>query len=434
MTPARLHADADAGLWSDTAPEPPATPPIRGAHDSDIAVIGAGYTGLSAALHAAAAGANVTVLEAAAPGHGGSGRNVGLVNAGLWLMPDALEARLGPDRGGRLLAALGDGPALVWDIIARHRIDCEATANGTLHCAPDAAGLRALRARTAQWHRRGAPVVMLDAGETAARIGATAFRGALLDRSAGTVQPLGYARGLARAAIAAGAKVHGHSPVLSLRRDRDRWELATPQGSLRAARVIVATNTYSAGPCADLRRAQSVLPYFNIATKPLPAPQRATILPGAEGCWDTHKVLTSFRLDAAGRLILGSVGALGPLDRAAHEAWARRRLAGLFPALADLAFEHAWYGRIGTTPDALPRFNRHGTGMWSISGYNGRGIAPGTVFGRMLAQLALDRIAPDAIPLPLIDAPPRPDPLRHLREPVWRAGSAALHLAGARRG
>lgn len=423
------------GLWAATAPPAPPCAALSGEVTADIAIVGAGYTGLSAALHAAATGARVAVVEAGAIGQGGSGRNVGLVNAGLWLMPDTLEARLGPDHGPRLLAALADGPAQVWRIVRDHEIDCEARPAGTLHCAPDLGGAAALRERHAQWRRRGAAVDLLDAAATARRTGARGFRAALFDPRAGTIQPLAYARGLARAACAAGAQVFTDSPATAITPEAaGGWRVKTPGGCLRARALILAGNTYGTAAAAGLRTHQSVLPYFNIATAPLPDPLRAHVLPGGEGAWDTAKILTSFRMDARGRLVLGSVGALGAVDAATHRAWARRRLAQLYPALAEQPFESAWFGRIGTTPDALPRFCAHGRGACSISGFNGRGIAPGTVFGAMLARLALGQIGPEAIPLPLHDGPPPADPLRHLREPFWRAGAALWHLAGARLG
>ena len=426
--------DALDGLWSLTAPPAPETLTLNGTQHADLAIIGAGFTGLSAALHAAQSGVRVVVIEAGQIGQGGSGRNVGLVNAGLWLMPDDLEARLGPDHGPRLLAALGGGPKQVWDLVRHHQMDCAAQPAGTLHCAPDGQGLEALQARHDQWRRRGVGVALLDRDETAARTGAHGFCGALFDPRAGTIQPLAYARGLARAALAAGARVYTSSPAQSINTQTDDgWHISTPRGSVRAAKLILAGNTYGMAAAQDLRRQQSILPYFNIATEPLSATARVQVLTRGEGAWDTAKILTSFRLDAEGRLVLGSVGALGALDAPAHRAWARRRLAQLFPALADLPFEAEWYGRIGNTPDALPRFCAHGPGAWSISGFNGRGIAPGTVFGTMLARLAMGETGPDAIPLPLRPAP-QPDPLRALREPFWRTGSALWHLAGARRG
>jgi glycine/D-amino acid oxidase-like deaminating enzyme len=411
----RHHLDSP-GLWAATAPPGPDLRPLVGEAEADIAVVGAGYTGLAAALAAAEAGARVVVLEAEGVGAGGSGRNVGLVNAGLWLMPDELAARLPPG----LFAALADAPAAVWALVERHGIACEARQAGTLHCAPDAAGAAALAERARQWQARQVPVRLLDAAETAARTGTRAWRAALFDPRAGTIQPLAYARGLAQAAIRAGARLHAPSPVTAARRDGGDWVLTTPGGRLRAPRVIWAGNAYGRGPAAVPGLA--VLPYFNFATEPLPAPLRAGILPGGEGAWDTAAVLTSVRMDAAGRLVIGSVGALGAWDAGVHARWAQRRLRRLFPQLAGVRFAHRWFGWIGTTPDAVPRLVAPGPGAVGIAGYNGRGIGPGTVLGRLLAEVALGRA--EVPPL----APAAADPVAGLRALGYRAGAAAWHL------
>ena len=410
------------GLWALTAPEGPALSPLDGAASADIAIVGGGFTGLSAALTAAESGASVILLEAEGIGAGGSGRNVGLVNAGLWIMPDEVEARLSP--GNALPSLLAQAPAAVWDLIDRHAIPCEARPVGTLHCAPDASGLKALTERARQWNERQVPVRLLGAEETAARTGSARFRGALFDPRAGTLQPLAYVRGLARAALAAGARLHAPSPVTAARRSGASWVLETPTGAVTAERVIWAGNAYGHGPAANTSLA--VMPYFNFATDPLPESLRRSILPGGEGAWDTATVLTSFRMDAAGRFVIGSIGQLGP-DLGVHEAWARRHMGRLFPALKGQSFSHRWYGRIGTTPDALPRLVEAGEGAFGIVGYNGRGIAPGTVLGRELARAALGQ---GTLP-PL--APSRPDPLRGLRGLALRLGAAALHGLDQRR-
>jgi glycine/D-amino acid oxidase-like deaminating enzyme len=410
------------GLWAATAPPGPDLTPLAGDISADVAVVGAGYTGLSAALSVAEAGERVVVLDAQGVGAGGSGRNVGLVNAGLWLMPDEVEARLSP--GNPLPGLLANAPAAVWDLIARHEIDCEGRATGTLHCAPDAAGAAALAERARQWNVRQVPVRLLDGAEAAARTGTTAYRAALFDPRAGTVQPLAYARGLARAALGAGAAIHAPSPVTSARREGDLWHLTTPGGTLSAPRVIWAGNAYGIGPAAAPGLA--ILPYFNFATDPLPQALRASILPQGEGAWDTAQILTSFRLDAAGRFILGSVGALGSWDAKVHEGWARRRMARLYPQLAGIPFRHRWFGRIGTTPDAVPRLVQPGPGAFGVAGYNGRGIGPGTVLGRELALAALGR---GALPDLATAMPATADRLRGLG---YRLGAAAWHLIDRR--
>ena len=152
----------DFGLWEMTAPQGPPLAALQGASEADVAVIGGGYTGLSAALHLAGAGAQVALIEAGQIGYGGSGRNVGLVNAGLWMFPDDVVKTMGPEYGERLLTTLGNSPDLVFQLIEQHGIQCEALRNGTLHCAHSRGGLRALQKREEQWGRRGAPVTLLD--------------------------------------------------------------------------------------------------------------------------------------------------------------------------------------------------------------------------------------------------------------------------------
>ena len=421
------------GLWEASAPPAPETAPLRGHTAVDVAVIGAGYTGLSAALHLAEGGRSVAVLEAAEIGFGASGRNVGLVNAGLWVMPDDLPRLLGLVHGPRLLGALGEAPSRVFELVARHGIECEAVRHGTLHCAVGAPGLAGLRRREAQWQRLGAPVRLLDAAETAARTGTAAYAGALLDLRAGTIQPLAYARGLARAAITAGAAVHSNSPVGAIEDLGRRWRLTTRDGaSVDAGWVVVATNAYAlpGGPWPGLSSEMVRMPYFNLATPPLPEPLRRTILPGGEGAWDTRTILSSCRLDRAGRLVFGSIGALRGPGRAIHRAWGRRALARLFPALRGVEFEHEWHGWIGTTADALPRLHQLSRNVVSVGGYNGRGIGPGTVFGRELARLVLGEASVDALPLPVVDVAAVAG--RAVREAFYEAGAQLAHFCGVR--
>ncbi|MFC4276094.1 NAD(P)/FAD-dependent oxidoreductase [Achromobacter aloeverae] len=421
------------GLWEATAPPAPVTPPLQADQAVDVAIVGAGYTGLSAALHLAEGGARVAVLEAEEIGYGGSGRNVGLVNAGMWVMPAELSAVLGETYGARLLDILGNAPDLVFELIRRHAIDCQATRTGTLHCAVGRAGLKEITERARQWSALKAPVHLLDAEATRAKTGTDAYTGALLDLRAGTIQPLAYARGLARAAMKAGAAIHTASPVTAAHDRQSHWELGTQTGAVVRARwVIVASNAYSHqdGPWASLRTELVRLPYFNMATAPLTPALRERILPERQGAWDTRQVLSSFRYDDAGRLVFGSVGALSGAGLRIHTQWGRRALAQLYPALKDIPFEHEWYGTIGMTTDALPRLHRAARNTVSFSGYNGRGIAPGTVLGRELARLVLGAKTEDDLPLPV--TPIQRAPWRRTRECCYEVGARLVHGMDAR--
>lgn len=425
-----LNDPRSHGLWEKTAPEPPATIPLSGDAKADVVIVGGGYTGISAALHLASAGSRVILLEAKEIGFGGAGRNVGLINAGMWVMPDDLPGELGPVHGERLLDLLGNGPSLVMDLIDNNGIACELQKAGTLHCAVGSAGLKEIEERAAQWQKRGAPVEVLSAAETASRIGTEGYSGSLLDRRAGTLQPLAYVRGLAHAAVKAGAILHTGSEVTTTERQGAGWQVRTDRGSVSAEWIIVATDAYSTGPWEKVRTEQVLLPYFNLATRPLGDNLRRTILPGNEGCWDTKEVLSSFRMDEAGRLVFGSVGALRGTGTAIHKAWARRSLKQLFPQLGDVDFESEWYGKIGMTANALPRFHKFAPNVVGFSGYNGRGIAPGTVFGKVLARHILGDMPESELPLPLSD--PRDPPFRTLKETWYEAGAQLAHFAGAR--
>lgn len=417
---------SEAGnLWRASAAERFEAPPLRGERSADLAIIGGGYTGLSAALAAAGQGAEVTLLEAETVGHGGSGRNVGLVNAGLWLTPEAVNARLGREAGERLHAILAGAPDLVFELIARHDIRCEPQRSGTLHLAHAPGGLRDLQDRAAQQQARGALVRLLDAEETARRTGCARFHGALHDPRAGTIQPLAYARGLARAATAAGARLHEKSPVIAAERHGGHWVLRTGAGKLRARRLIVATNAYHRPIGATRLPDMPVVQFFQIATEPLGDNRAGDILPGGEGCWDTGLVMTALRRDAAGRIILGGMGGGGRI----HEGWARRKLARLFPRLGAVTLVHAWAGRIAMPGDHLPHILRIGPEAYAIYGYSGRGIGPGTVFGQAVARALLDD---SEAPLPIAPVDDHRESLAALRSFGFEAGARAFHLAAAR--
>lgn len=425
-----LNDPRSHGLWERTAPPAPVTTPCKGNIAADVVIVGGGYTGLSAALHLAERGTNVVLLEAAEIGFGGAGRNVGLINAGMWVMPDDFPKELGEHYGERALDLLGKGPYLVRELIEKHGISCELETNGTLHCAVGEVGMKELEERARQWQKRGAPVTVLDATETERRIGTRAYAGSLLDMRAGTLQPLSYARGLAHAAIKAGAKLHTGSPVISTGETCGKRIVSTAEGQVSADWVIVATDAYSTGPWAQVRREQVHLPYFNLATRPLSANLRRSILPNCEGCWDTKEVLSSFRMDQAGRLVFGSVGALRGTGTAVHKAWARRSLKRLFPQLGDVEFEAEWYGKIGMTDNALPRFHRFGTNVIGFSGYNGRGISPGSTFGKVLADYILGDIAEADLPLPLTEV--KEASFRPMKEAYYEAGAQIAHFATER--
>ncbi|MNZ27234.1 Gamma-glutamylputrescine oxidoreductase [compost metagenome] len=411
-------------LWEHLTPERPQAPSLRGEHKADVCVIGAGFTGLSAALHLLEQGLSVCVVEAHATGHGGSGRNVGLVNAGMWIPPDEIEAGLGVDIGGRLNRMLGAAPALVFSLIDRYTIDCQARHEGTLHMAHNARGLADLRSRCAQWQRRAAPVELLTGAVCAEACGTERIAGALLDRRAGTLNPMGYVSGLARAVQGLGGQLFHHSPVTGLVRTNQRWSVFTDGGSVSAERVVIASSAYTEGEWTTLRRTFFPGYYYQVASRPLDGPEAARILPGGQGSWDTRQVLSSIRRDAAGRLLLGSLGKGTGKPAWFIRSWADRIQQHYFPRLGKVDWEFTWTGCIDFTPDHLMRLFEPAPGLLAMSGYNGRGVTTGTVVGKAFADFLVSGRA-DCLPMPL--RPMEEISASGLRSCLYEAGFSLYH-------
>ena len=416
-------------LWTATCREAVPAPTVL-ADTADLAIIGGGFTGASAALAGAKAGARVVLFEAHGIGHGGSGRNVGLVNAGLWLPPDDIIAKMGEDAGGRLVDLLGGAPERVFDLIAGHGIDCEANRTGTLHCAHDPSGLRDLETRFRQQNRLGAPVRLLDDAETTCRTGTHRYLGALFDPRAGTIQPLAYARGLARAAAGLGGEIRENTGVDAVAHKDGVWKLEAGGQILKAGALLIATNAYHRPVRGYAEPGIVPVHYFQFATAPLSAEDRERILPGGEGCWDTALVMSSFRIDTAGHLIVGGVGNAGGAGGAVHAAWAKRKLKELFPDLKPPPIIHGWTGRIAMTGDHVPKILEVGPRAYAPFGYSGRGIGPGTVFGTQIAQALLEE-DPGKLPIPPVQA--HAEPFSGLRGAYYESGAVLTHAIAARR-
>ena len=258
-------------LWAATVRPAPATPRLAESCQTDVAIVGAGYSGLAAALRLREAGASVVVLEAGEPGWGASGRNGGQVIPGLKWDPDELVSMFGAEAGEHLTQVAGGAPATLFDLIARHGIDCEASRCGWIQpCFADA-DRSLVERRVAQWQKRGADVALLDRDTVRTLVGSPIYRGGWIDRRAGSVQPLSYARGLARAAQAAGAVVCSESRVVALAREGGRWNVSTAHGpAVSAGQVLLATNGYTDDLWPQLRQTVIAANSFQVATNACP--------------------------------------------------------------------------------------------------------------------------------------------------------------------
>ncbi|ARS53557.1 NAD(P)/FAD-dependent oxidoreductase [Kushneria konosiri] len=412
-------------LWAVNAIEDaPSTRPLGESIRRDVCVIGGGITGLSTALHLAERGIEVAVLEAGEIPAGGSGRSVGLVNAGLWVPPDDIVKALGQEDGEQANRVLGEAPSRVFELIERYAIQCHSTRTGTLHLGHNRKGCDELARRRDQLASRGAPVELVE-GEACERMtGTRQIHAALLDRRAGTVNPAEYTRGLARAALQAGAELYVHSAATGIQREGNAWRVTTAHGSVLAEKVVLATNAYTRDEWNEARKHFFVGNYLQVSSRPLSSEAARAILPDRQGAWDTRTVLSSIRRDSEGRLILGSLGKGEGRPRAYLKCWADRIAQHYFPALGSLEWEYTWSGRVAFTPDHTLRILEPAPGLLTACGYNGRGITTGTVVGIGFAKY-LDEKDEGQLPLPIR----RRDPVRgrSLWSAAYESGFTLYH-------
>lgn len=407
-------------IWSDTAAEGPALPSFSGSRKADVVVIGAGFQGLSTALHLAEAGTDVVVLEAETPGAGASGRNGGQVIPGLKDDPDWLDRNWGP----QATEFAGSTADTLFDLIDRLGLECEADRSGWIQAGNKAVHLKKLEDRMAQWQARGAPVSWLDAAAMARATGTSSFKGGWIDRRAGKVHPLKLVHGLTAAAQSAGAKVFARSPVVGLDRAAGSWTVrSTGGGTISCDQVVLASNMYTPAELrTDIVRATVGVHSFQVATQPLDQDQLARILPGGAVVSEVRRVGTYFRIGPQSRLMIGGRGSFSDPRRDSDFGRIENELTDLFGPGLEVAYR--WFGRVGITPDHRIRLCNPEPGLILATGFNGRGVALSVALGKaMAAHLAHDAL----MPVPMIDAIPTL-PLRRLNAAVGTVGVAWYRL------
>ncbi|MGH6888660.1 MAG: NAD(P)/FAD-dependent oxidoreductase [Rhizomicrobium sp.] len=404
-------------------------PALAGHRTTDICVIGAGYTGLSAALHIAEAGARVLVLEAESVGFGASGRNGGQIHSGWRKDQRELEQWLGPLHARDLWGLAQEAKALVRKLIERHAIDCELKL-GLVSAAHSARAARALARDTEHMSTvyGYSGFRILSAEECCEEIGSRIYRAGRFDAGGGHLHPLLYARGLALAAERAGAEICEQSAVLGIEIGRSSIDLTCAGGRARAGRVILATDAFVGELVPSLDRYVGRIESFVTATAPLPSPLYHAILPRDFAVADTRHVLDYYRKSADRRLLFAGREACfrRPSDIAAL---VRPRLLRVFPQLREIPIEYAWSGTVGITVTRMPHFGKIADGLSFGHGYSGQGVALATLGGSLLAEAASGREERFDV---LARIPPREFPGgQALRRPLLAAGLLAYKLVDA---
>lgn len=358
----------------------------------DVAVIGAGYTGLSAAYTLAKQGVNVAVLEAESIGWGASSRNGGMALTGLKLPMQTVIKRYGRGLARQLFQCSLDSVSLVEQIVQEEKIDCGFARSGHLLAANKPGHYEALKGEVEFMAREfNHEVRLVPPKDMGSEIGSAAYHGGLVDEVSGGLNPAQYVAGLARAAEKAGAGLHARARVNRIERREKRFHIQTERGALSAESVLAATAGYTGSVTKRLQRKIIPIGSFIIATERLPERLARELSPKNRMIFDFKHYLNYFRL-WEDRLIFGGRAAFFPetentIRRSAEIL--RREMVGVYPQLKDVKVEYAWGGTLDFAFDMMTHVGRE-DGVYYALGYAGHGVAMGTYLGKTVAEAMLN--------------------------------------------
>ncbi|QWG16753.1 FAD-binding oxidoreductase [Bradyrhizobium sediminis] len=396
-------------MWAAATPPGPELPELAGSATADVIVIGAGFTGLSTALHLREAGVDVAIIEAVEPGWGASGRNNGQVIPTLSRPdPEDIIAKHGA-AGERFVALLRDSASTLFDVTRRYQIEAEHEQTGWVQPVHSPGRIKIAERRVRQWSKFGAAVELLSRDQTREMLGSDAWFGGFWNKTGGHINPLALARGLARVVLERGGRIYARSPASSFERRERRWVVRTEKGEISGRALILATNAYTGEFSKSLMPdiAHEVMPVLSwqMATQPLSEAARRTIIPGRQAMSDTHGELYFSRYDARHRLITGGA-VIGPGNKAERiKQRVGERLQRLWPQIGPVKFDYVWNGYVGMTTDFLPRIHRLGPDAYGWTGCNGRAVALAIALGDELSK-AVRGVPERDLALPFTDPAP----------------------------
>ncbi|WP_420411799.1 NAD(P)/FAD-dependent oxidoreductase [Roseibium sp.] len=363
-------------------------PPLDGASQADVVVVGGGYTGLSAALHLAESGLNVVLLEANRVGWGASGRNGGQVGSGQRVEQDVLEERHGKSHARLLWELAEDSKALVKHLIDKHQIACDYTP-GILHADHREGYVE--ESRDYVEHLRLTygydQIRFVDGDEIGDLVGSPKYFGGSLDMGSGHLHPLNYALGLARAAEKAGAKIFEETKVTETAEQSDGTvTVSTDHGIVRARHLVLACNGYLGK--LEAETAAHVMPINNfiVATEPFSEEDAKALIRDNVAVADSKFVINYFRLSADRRLLFGGGENYGYRFPDDIKSFVRRPMLEIFPQLKDAKIDYGWGGTLAITPKRMPYFARLKPNILTATGYSGHGVAMATLGGQLMAE------------------------------------------------
>lgn len=352
---------------------------------TDVCVIGAGYTGLSAALELAQAGYKVVVLEAETVGYGASGRNGGQICTGFSSGQHKIEAQLGKDDARKCFAIAEEAKTLITDRIARHDISCDLKW-GYIHTILKAKHFAELEAWRDELAELGyADTSVLTKCELDAKLGTTIYHGGLREGGAGHFHPLNYCLGLAQAATDAGATIYENSAVIQA--DTGAAPCArTAGGRVKAKFMIIGGNAYLGRTVPQLYGRIMPVGSYIIATEPLGENRARMLIRDGEAVANTNFIVDYFRLTGDTRLLFGGRASYSTLEPPNLGAYMRPRMTAVFPELKDVRIDYAWGGYIAITYNRIPDCGRLSPTVYYAHGYSGQGVALAGMYGKLMAE------------------------------------------------
>ncbi|HVW55702.1 MAG TPA: FAD-binding oxidoreductase [Rhizobiaceae bacterium] len=368
-----------------TAGERPRYPPLDGDRRADVAIVGGGYTGLSAAYHLAKAGADVVLIEAHRLGDGASGRNGGQLGTGQRAWAEELEAELGFTRAKALFDLAEEAKAHLFEFVEANGIEIDYLP-GQLSVVHKKRYLDSYRKHASIMAKRfGYPhISFMDRRETAERLGSERYFGGTRDTGTGHIHPLKLLVGAARAAAEAGAHLFEESRATAIRSSGGRVRVATDRGTITADKALIATNAY--GGALEPISAAHIMPIgsFIGATAPLGAD--SSVLPGFEAVDDSRFVVRYFRRVKDGRLLFGGREVYSTGEPAGIADSIRRQITEVYPHLGDVEITHAWGGSVGLTVPRKPFVREVMPNVISAGGYSGHGVMLSNFMGKLYAE------------------------------------------------
>lgn len=407
----RPNSDAKTSprtVFSRTSGDRPAASRFSEDVVADVAIVGGGFVGITAALYLARGGAKVVVLESNQIGWGAAGRNAGQVSAhATKLEPWDVVKIYGDERGARLNEAGAGAPQFVLDLAEEHGIDISAVRGGILSAAHTTEALEKFRKRAEFWQRLGANVELVGRQQVADVLGFGSYLGGVIDRRGIAINPLAFVFGLARAAVAHGATLFENAHVDRLERVGQSWTVGVGQHRVSAEHVLLCTNAYTDTLWPMLRETVIPVRAYQMWTKPLEADQGASILRGISAFNDSQRVTRGARKHLGGELQLGVSSPTFGRERAPTQAECIARVRTQFPHLKGVEIDGWWSGWVTRGIGDGWRLHQLAPGLATAIACNGRGVAMGPIMGRELARLVSgtspqDLLVPLTSPKPIV--------------------------------